>query len=339
MLTSVGPEHFLITTGTPTKIAYGSDAGGLDPTPFLTLSGVEEISLDLQAGLDRVTVKGLDAGLSSGLIDVRVKTGSTDGNADTVTVQGDTNTDCSSDPTVTVNCSSNDTITVVGNTVTKSGAFNVIVEQAVRGHGDVLVIDGKLGNDTIDASALADDFAELKLFGSDGDDTLIGSDYNDRVDGGLGADRLTGGPGLDTFFDSSPVGEIDTLVETRNLDMSLFHDTFVAGTLADAPSDYIADAPGATATNPSDPDFRPVGDGDCYSTAIVEDIKGLFEAAEITGGAGNNTIVVSDADNTIFVGGVGVEPTIGGVVRKPLPWRGTATLNNGTGRSARSRPM
>src|SRR5439155_381449 len=49
----------------------------------------------------------------------------------------------------------------------------------------------------------------------------------------LGADRVTGGPGLDTFFDDSLLGsgDIDTLVETQNADMSLFQNTFVVGTL------------------------------------------------------------------------------------------------------------
>ena len=37
--------------------------------------------------------------------------------------------------------------------------------------------------------------------------------------------------------------------------------------------------------------------------AEVEDITGLFARAEISGGDGNNTIVVGDSDNQLNVGG------------------------------------
>src|SRR6185503_2198980 len=50
-----------------------------------------------------------------------------------------------------------------------------------------------------------------------------------------------------------------------------------------------------------------------------EQLGGLFEKAELTGGAGNNTIVVSDLDNTIQVGDTLLTAT---------PWLGQATLDN-----------
>src|SRR5439155_5247941 len=63
-----------------------------------------------------------------------------------------------------------------------------------------------------------------------------------------------------------------------------------------------------------------LGDGDHYASgAVVEDLHGLFEAAILTGGTGNNTLVVNDSDNTVYVGGV---------ARAVTPWQGHATLDN-----------
>src|SRR5574342_1403225 len=53
--------------------------------------------------------------------------------------------------------------------------------------------------------------------------------------------------------------------------------------------------------------------------ATVEDLKNLFEEAIITGGTGNNTIVVNDLDNQIRVGAS---------FRNVTSWRGKARLDN-----------
>ena len=54
----------------------------------------------------------------------------------------------------------------------------------------------------------------------------------------------------------------------------------------------------------ADPNFRTVGDGDRYDAgATVENIKGIFEKAVLTGGDHNNTLVVNDSDNTVFING------------------------------------
>ena len=68
-----------------------------------------------------------------------------------------------------------------------------------RAEGDTLVVDGRSGNDSIDASGVnVADRVALKLVGGLGNDTLVGSPFNDVLDGGLGDDTYTGGLGLDT---------------------------------------------------------------------------------------------------------------------------------------------
>ena len=54
--------------------------------------------------------------------------------------------------------------------------------------------------------------------------------------------------------------------------------------------------------------------------AVVESINGLFEIAILTGGRSNNTLVVNDSDNVIYVGGV---------ARAVTPWQGRVTLDIG----------
>ncbi len=61
------------------------------------------------------------------------------------------------------------------------------------------VVNGKAGDDVIDASGLAADAIQLTANGGDGDDTLIGGDGADRLAGNDGDDILIGGPGVDTL--------------------------------------------------------------------------------------------------------------------------------------------
>ena len=70
-----------------------------------------------------------------------------------------------------------------------------------------------------------------------------------------------------------------------------------------------------------DPSMRLPDGADRYTaTSIVEDLKGIFEVAVITGGDSRNILVVGDADGLITVGNVQLNVT---------PWSGRATLDNG----------
>ncbi len=70
----------------------------------------------------------------------------------------------------------------------------------------------------------------------------------------------------------------------------------------------------------ADPNFRTVGDGDRYDAgATVENIKGIFEKAVLTGGDHNNTLVVNDSDNAVVINGQPLTVT---------PFDGSALLDN-----------
>ena len=198
--------------------------------------------------------------------------------------------------------------------------LTIVFADSVRGEGDTLVVSTRAGADSVDASAIATDRAALKIIGGDGGDTLRGSRFNDVIDSGKGSDFVTGDLGLDEFFDSSPSAtngadddgdgrideadenEIDTLienlgarVETAGADVGLYTDKLVIGTCSTPRQRELRDR--QERRQRADRRRRPLA-GD----AILENLKNLFEKAEITGGAGNNSFVVNDLDRTIQVG-------------------------------------
>jgi hypothetical protein len=142
---------------------------------------------------------------------------------------------------------------------------------------------------------------------------VVGSPFNDRIDTDLGADTVTGGSGLDLFFDDGTDDAIDTLIEQFDDDMGLFNNTFIVGTLLNTSGNKNFEV--GTSVTSELTDF-----GDNWSgNSTVEDLKDIFEEAELTGGAGNNTLVVSDLDNQI---------TVGGTTRGVTSWRGQVELDN-----------
>ena len=225
--------------------------------------------------------------------------------------------------------------TVDGIRVAHVGVADFYISNTKRaGENDRVVIQGLSGDDVLDAASLGDtdvlaapvypDLAVIELDGGDGKDRLIGSPFADVLRSGTGDDTVTGGLGRDTFFDE---GGFDTLVEVQNADMTLFDDRFVVGSLRNdadtgpfASSSYqneafLIDAI-RTGVNPS---FRNFGSGDRYAAgATVEEIKGIFEQAYLTGGEANNTLAVSDPDNVFYVGGI---------AQTGNPWRGRAVLD------------
>ena len=273
----------------------------MTPLPVPLQAAIFETLLLLaQGGADQVTVESLKgSGLNT--LDLDLGNNSTD----KVTIKG---------------TGSADQFTVSDGSVKTaaqwdgSSVINVNVIDSVRSQGDTLTVDAGDGNDTIDASQLNSDLLTLKLIGGAGNDRIIGSRYNDVIDSGQGNDRVTGGPGLDTFFDASPAGEIDTLVENSNDDMGLFNNTLIIGTLLDRNGSKNFEIDKTSGNELTDAGDR------WASGATVEDLKDLFERAELTGDTGNNTIVVNDLDNVIKVGSQ---------TRNVTSWRGKAWLDNG----------
>jgi len=60
-----------------------------------------------------------------------------------------------------------------------------------------LLVDGKSGDDTINASSLPTGLTQLTIDGGSGDDTIVGSQGADLLIGGSGNDVVTGGKGAD----------------------------------------------------------------------------------------------------------------------------------------------
>src|SRR5207247_3265178 len=137
------------------------------------------------------------------------------------------------------------------------------------------------------------------------------------VYGGTGNDTMTGGFGLDQFFSDNVTGDgtVDTLIEMQDADLALYGNTFVSGTAYnDAGTQGYAASAGALQSENTmaaamgsveDPAFRQPGYGEQWSaTSTVENTKGIFQVAILTGGNSNNTIVVKASDHTTWVRGV-----------------------------------
>src|SRR5437879_1898440 len=322
----------------------------------ITGTSIEKLSLDARGGADRITL-GYMAG--SGLNFIELSAGKQVVKTGTETVQDPTTGQPIDRDRVSVSDDrAADTIRIVGSaggdTLTLSdynaggvsgigivfagaglggGSLQIVVSNSVRGEGDTLIIDTLDGNDHVDASAVTVDRAALRVIGGEGDDTLVATRFDDYIDSGRGSDTVTGGLGFDVFVDSSPSAtngidddgdgrideadenEIDTLVETFDFDVGLYNDKLVMGHLLAAGSSTVPFAAGKTVgdelTDPGD---------HLAAGAIVEDLKNQFEAANITGGAGNNTLVVNDLDRSI---------TVGNTRLSVINWRGYAVLDNG----------
>jgi Ca2+-binding RTX toxin-like protein len=64
---------------------------------------------------------------------------------------------------------------------------------------DELRVNGRAGDDTIDATKLPAGVMRYTAGGGDDSDTLLGSDGDDTLLGGAGDDVLLGGPGQDVL--------------------------------------------------------------------------------------------------------------------------------------------
>lgn len=139
------------------------------------------------------------------------------------------------------------------------------------------------------------------LSGSQQDDVLIGNDQSNTIQGNEGSDRITGGLGRDTLTGgdgASVVGEVfhDVFVETRDANLVL--------------------TPAAFTVN-----------------GTTEDTLAGFEAAELTGGGGNNTLDASLFDGPVRLEGAAGNDTLlgGGDADVLIGGAGTDTLTGAYG--------
>jgi VCBS repeat-containing protein len=170
-----------------------------------------------------------------------------------------------------------------------------------------VVVQGREGNDFIDASAVGARPIELVLDGGDGFDQLIGSRGDDMLLGGAGADNLDGGAGRDTLDGGG--GSRDPLFGR-----------FFPDRLHGGPGDdfYVLRDPGDRATAESDR-----GGIDTvvssFDLAFNVSVWANIENLELTGteglnGSGNdlNNRIIGNAGNNALSGLGGEDVLVGG---------------------------
>jgi len=167
-----------------------------------------------------------------------------------------------------------------------------------------IVVDGKEGDDRIDASAYAA-VTLVELIGGDGRDTLSGSQSRANI--------LRGGEGDDTLRGGNTVDEI----EGGNGDDLMFgnggNDRFLSGDAIDGADDmrggngvdqvlYTARSNGVTVTKgDAQPDGEP-GEGDTVR-GDIEAIVGGRGADVLVGGEGNDSLSGQGGDDELYGGG------------------------------------
>lgn len=171
-----------------------------------------------------------------------------------------------------------------------------IISGSITTGNDIIVADA--ANDLIDALTGSDSVrggdGNDTLIGSAGNDTLDGEAGNDSLDGGAGSDVLTGGTGNDILNGGDGVG-IDRVKESGDFNFTL-------------------------------KDISLVGNG---SDRLIS-----IEAAQLTGGAGNNLIDASafTLGNVTLDGGAGNDTVLGGAGNDTLTGGlGNDSINGGAG--------
>jgi Ca2+-binding RTX toxin-like protein len=156
----------------------------------MDVNGVEQVNLTARGGADQITVGDLSrTNVQQVNIDLAGTpgTGTGDGAADTVIVNG-------------TNRADNIQIAGAGSSYSVSGLSTLVTVQGSEGNQDSLTVDALGGNDTVNASGLPAGVVNLTVDGGAGNDTLIGSAGADRLFGGDGNDTVTGGRGNDEAF-------------------------------------------------------------------------------------------------------------------------------------------
>jgi Ca2+-binding RTX toxin-like protein len=175
-------ENFDISAN-GSRVRFTRDVGNIT----MDLNGLEQVELRTLGGSDNVTVNDLTGtDLTHIELALRGPNGGTDGEADTVTINGTQGAD---------------NFGIAGD-AGGLRVFGLAAEVTIFDQDptlDQVTLNGLGGNDVINAQSLKADSVLLAINGGDGDDTITGSDGNDLINGGRGADVVFMGPGDDTF--------------------------------------------------------------------------------------------------------------------------------------------
>jgi Ca2+-binding RTX toxin-like protein len=158
------------------------------------------------------------------------------------------------------------------------GPFTIDIRQS-----EVLEINGRGGDDNIDASGLPAGLIALEITGGTGTDTIVGSAGDDRMiwNPGDGSDTNDGGPGVDRVVvngsDTANTFTVGTAGTAAGFDLR-----FVGPFTIDIRQAEVLEINGRGGDDNVDASGLPAG----------------LLALEITGGTGNDTIVGSAGDDT-----------------------------------------
>lgn len=269
---------------------------------LLTLDGADAVVLD-QLGV---------GGFEEIAVDLAAKVGgkTADSKIDTVDVLG---TDDDDDIALSTS----------GTKIAVAGLFtDITIDHA--GKTDRLTIHAGIGDDEIDASAVAAGKIALVVKGQDGDDTIVGSAGNDTVEGGDGNDRAFLGVGTDMFIWSA--GDDDDIIEggggtdTVQVKGSAGLDVIAISALAGRVQ-LVGPAGSLDLNDVERLEIQSAGGGD---SIIVNDLAGTdlkqvaiglvldgkVDSIFATGTAGNDKITVSLSGGSISVTGLPAQVTV-----------------------------
>jgi Ca2+-binding RTX toxin-like protein len=153
----------------------------------MVFDSMERIELSAGAGADKIAVRDLaSTDVRQVAIDLAAtKGGATgDGAADSVSVDGR-------------NSAEQINITQTGDTVVVTGAAAEVTITRTEAN-DSLTVNGRGGNDVIDASTLPTTSMKLTIDGGAGNDRILGGGTNETLLGGSGNDFIDGNRGNDT---------------------------------------------------------------------------------------------------------------------------------------------
>lgn len=183
----------------------------------MDLDDVEVIEVNALGGADTIVVGDLTGtDVTKVKLNLAGAGGSSDGQADAVTVNGTQNADTFG----AVGTAGSGSVTVFG--------LQAAVElTGVEGALDRLTLNGLGGDDVIDASGLQAGLVSLTINGGLGNDVLIGSEGDDVITGGDGNDLALMGDGDDTFI-WNPGDDNDTVEGGAGFDTLRFNGANVA---------------------------------------------------------------------------------------------------------------
>jgi Ca2+-binding RTX toxin-like protein len=152
------------------------DTNDVETVNFAALGGADQVTVNNLAGTD-VTAVNLDLANPAG-------SGTGDGSADSVIVNGTNNAD-------------NIQIAGAGASYTVTGLPAVVNVTGSEGANDSLSVNALGGADTVNAAGLPANIVKLTVDGGTGGDVITGSQGADIFIGGDGGDLITGGRGDD----------------------------------------------------------------------------------------------------------------------------------------------